>query len=289
MLDFFASIFNYLGDESSSAFEKLSAYFTLEVFGKIIIVIITLVIYFSVYAAIKKTIKYVAQTRFNSTNTVLINKFIKYMFALLIIFYFLNLFGIDLSAIWGAAGVAGIAIGFAAQTSFSNIISGFFVFSDRAIKIGDFITVEDVTGTVQTMDLLSVKILTPDNQSVRIPNEKIIQSNLINTTYFSQRRITIRIGVSYDSDLREVMKVLLETAADCDFVLKDPEPIVLFDKFADSSIEVICGVWFKNEDFRDVKNEMYIRIHESFKKNNIQIAFPQMDIHFDKNKKDLFI
>ncbi|MGL4981815.1 MAG: mechanosensitive ion channel family protein [Treponemataceae bacterium] len=279
MLDFIISSFNYVGEESSTAFDKLKSVFTIDMFAKLFIVIVTLSIYFLVYKTIKKAIKFLAETRFSATNTALINKVIKYFFSIIIGFYFLNLFGIDLSAIWGAAGVAGIAIGFAAQTSFSNIISGFFVISDKALRIGDFITIEGVTGNVESINLLSVKILTPDNQSIRIPNEKIIQSNFINITYFPQRRITIRVGVAYDSDLRKVSEVLLQTADECPFVLKDPPPIVMFDKFGDSSIEVLIGFWFKNDDFRDAKNAMYIGIHENLKKNDIVIAFPQMDVH----------
>ena len=102
-------------------------------------------------------------------------KILKYSFFVLAVIYVLGIFNIKITALLGAAGIAGVAIGFAAQTSFSNIISGFFILSEKSLKIGDYITIKDVSGTVDSIDMLSVKIKTPDNQMVRVPNETIIK------------------------------------------------------------------------------------------------------------------
>ena len=117
-------------------------------------------------------------------------KIIHYIGMLVIVMTIFNRFGIDFSALIGAAGIAGVAIGFAAQTSISNIISGFFVMSERSFKIGDVIQVDSVIGTVVSIDLLAVRLKTAENQLVRIPNETIIKTNLKNITHYPLRRFT---------------------------------------------------------------------------------------------------
>ena len=129
------------------------------------------------------------------------------MFYVIIVMYILSLFGINLKAIWGAAGVAGLAIGFAAQTSVSNLISGVFVLSEKAMKIGDFIQVGDVFGTVDSVGLLSVRVHTLDNQMVRIPNSSVINSNLVNFNHYDIRRFVFDMPISYDSNMEKALEV----------------------------------------------------------------------------------
>ena len=190
----------------------------------------------------------------------------------------LNFFGIKLTTLLGAAGIAGVAVGFAAQTSFSNIISGFCT-ERTCFKIGDFISVDGTAGTVDSVDLLSVKIVTPDNKAVRIPNETIIKSNLINNSYYPQRRMDVRISVSYKEDLEKVLEVLKSVVPGCPSGLTEPAPVVFFDGFGASGIDVVLGVWFRNENFLKMKNELYIGIKKAFTEEGIKIPFLQVVIH----------
>ncbi len=269
--------------EYNKILDYLKTLFTPDVVTSLVQFFITVAIIFIVYKATIKHILTFAEKVLKIKNALAIARFIKYVFVTGGVLYVLDLFGVNISTLLGMAGVFSVAIGFAAQTSFSNIISGFFIISDKALKNGDFIEIEGITGNVHSIDLLSVKVLTPDNQMIRVPNETIIKSNLINSTFYKNRRTTISVSVDYNADLRKVREVLLAAAHSVELVLKDPEPVILFDTFADSGINVFVAVWFKKENFWDVKNELFIRIHESLKDAGISIPFPQMDVHFDKD------
>ena len=208
----------------------------------------------------------------------IINKIIRYAgFTVMVLTVFHRL-GIDISAILGAAGIAGVAIGFAAQTSISNIISGLFVITERAFKITDIIEVNGTIGTVQSINLLSVILKTFDNQYVRIPNETIIKANLINYSQFPYRRVKTDLSVAYGTDLRKVEQILLAVARNNAFVLDDPAPSILWTSFSDSGINLTLMAWTKIEDFGSLRNSLFIEIDEKIKQENIIVPFQQLDI-----------
>lgn len=204
-----------------------------------------------------------------------IEKGINYTAVIIILLTIFNRLGINVSALMGAAGIVGIAVGFAAQTSVSNVISGLFVMSERAFEIGDLLEVNSIVGTVVSIDLLSIRLKTAENQFVRIPNETIIKTNLINKTHYPFRRFTLHVGVAYGTDLRKLKEILLDIAAANQYAVSDPEPVVIFNAFTDSSIEILFGVWAPSEQFLDLKNSLMIDVSERFVREGIEIPFPQ--------------
>ena len=185
----------------------------------------------------------------------------------------------------GAAGIAGIAIGFAAQTSVSNVISGLFVITERAFKIGDTIEIEDIIGTVQSINLLSVALKTFDSQYVRVPNETIIKANLINYSHFPFRRIKTELSVSYDTDLRRAETILIDTAKKNRFVVADPAPSVLWTAFASSGISCALLAWTSVQDYGTARNSIFIDIDERLKAEGIEIPFDQLVVHTENDIK----
>lgn len=193
-----------------------------------------------------------------------------------------NLFdvlGIDLSALLGAAGIAGVAIGFAAQTSMSNLISGIFLLSEKAFAPGDVIQVDASLGVVEAVDLLSVKLRTFDNRLVRIPNETMVKSNIINATRFPVRRVDLSIGVAYGADLARAREILMELAAASPLVLAEPEPLFVADGFGPSSINLLFGPWVRKEDVLAVKNELVPAIARRFPEAGIAIAYQTLTLN----------
>ena len=122
--------------------------------------------------------------------------------------------GFDLTVLLGAAGILTVAIGFASQTSASNLIAGIFLLMERAFSVGDVIKVGDITGEVLSVDLLSVKLRTFDNLFIRIPNENLMKSTVTTMSRFPIRRYDMQIGIAYKEDIRRARDVLLRVARD---------------------------------------------------------------------------
>lgn len=242
----------------------------------------TLFILFAIWVVfrfIKRAIKKAPEGKFIAVHSTLFLKITTYIYYIAIVLYVLNVFGIKLSALLGAAGIAGVAVGFAAQTSMSNLISGLFVLSEQVVKIGDTITVGDTTGIVDSIDALSVKVHTFDNQLVRIPNSTIIDSNMVNYSYFSIRRFTFNVSIAYETDMEKALEALRKVPALCPTVLRTPEPAAFFDGFGDSGIHMVLAVYFGRDDLRQTKNEVYIAIKKVFDEAGISIPFHQIDVH----------
>ena len=204
------------------------------------------------------------------------------------IFYFLFLWfaiaalhemGFKLSVLMGAAGVLTVALGFAAQTSASNLISGLFLIGESSFAIGDTIQVNKTIGEVLSIDLLSVKLRTADNLYVRIPNEQLIKSEVTNLTRFPIRRLAITIGVDYREDIGRVRRLLLETADSHPLALDEPAAQVTVQDFGPSSVDLQFTVWTRRENFADVKDSLQETIKRVFDENNVVIPFPQITVN----------
>jgi len=220
-----------------------------------------------------------AKRRFSPQSSMIIRKVLFYAGIFIIFILVLKQLGVKLAAILGAAGVAGIAIGFASQTSISNFISGIFLISEKPFSIGDVIKVDSTTGIIISIDLLSVKIRTFDNQFVRIPNEQLIKTQVINITRFAIRRLDITLSIAYKEDIEKVRRILFDIAAKNPCCLDYPEPVFLIQEYSSSGITLFFGVWFQKDDFITVNNTVKMEIIEQFRKEKIEIPFPHISVY----------
>jgi len=198
-------------------------------------------------------------------------------------------FNYDLTALFGAAGVVGIVIGVASQTSIGNIISGLFLVGEKSFEMGDVVKIGEKTGTVYSIDLLSIKIKTFDNLLIRIPNQSVISSELTNVTRFPIRRLDFQIGVAYKEDLRKVKSVLENVARNNPLCLEEPEPYILFQSFGDSSINITFGIWFEKANYTAVKNSVFVEIKEAFDREGIEIPFPHVSVYAGEASKPISV
>ncbi len=182
--------------------------------------------------------------------------------------------GFKLTPLLGAAGILGIALGFASQTSVSNIISGFFIMGEQSFVVGDLIEVAGRTGRVLSIDMLSVKLRTFDNKFIRIPNEVLVKSEVVTVTRFPIRRIDVRLGVAYKEDLEQLREILFAVARTNADVLMEPEPVFLFQGYGDSSLDVLFGVWATREKWSEVKTSIHLDIKRALDDAGIEIPFP---------------
>ncbi len=187
--------------------------------------------------------------------------------------------GFKLSVLLGAAGILTVAVGFASQTSASNIISGLFLLGERPFSVGDIIRVGSTTGEVLSIDLLSVKLRTFDNLFVRIPNETLIKSEVTTLTRFPIRRLDLPLGVAYKEDILRVNEVLLRVADRNPLCLEEPAPLIIFQGFGDSAINLQLSVWASRENFLALKNSIQPEIKAAFDQAGIEIPFPHRTLY----------
>ena len=209
----------------------------------------------------------------------LLRKAVFYTGASIVLLAILYQLGFKLTALLGAAGIVGIAIGFASQTSVSNIISGIFLISERPFSVGDQIQIGTTRGVILSIDLLSVKLRMFDNRFIRIPNETLVKSQFTNVTRFPIRRFDIDVGVAYKEDVEHVMEVLAGIADRNPYSLDEPTPIVLFKGFGDSALNFLLGVWFEKADMLNLRNSIMKDIKKRFDEEGIEIPFPHRTLY----------
>jgi len=212
-------------------------------------------------------------------------RFVLYGGSVILALTALDQFGVPLSTILGAAGIASVAIGFAAQTSLSNLISGIFLIWEKPFAVEDVIKSGETTGVVVAIDLLSTKIRTFDNMLVRIPNETLIKTQTTNITRFQIRRFDINLGVAYKEDIGKVIKILKDVADKNPNCLDEPEPLIVFKGFGDSALEFLFGVWFAKADFLKLRNSIQREIKERFDAEGIEIPFPHRSLYAGEASK----
>ncbi len=229
--------------------------------------------------AVSATATRMTRGRLSEQGTMLLRRTVYYGLVGLVLASALHQLGFRVTVLVGAAGVLTVALGFASQTAASNLISGLFVIAERPFAVGDTIRLEDITGEVLSVDLLSVKLRTYDNLYVRVPNEQIIKSRITTLTRFPIRRIDMQIGVSYREDLDRVRRVLLDVADRNPLCLDEPNPMFLFQRFGDNAQEFQFSVWGDRTRFVELRNEMAMDIKRAFDAAGIEIPFPQRTLH----------
>jgi small-conductance mechanosensitive channel len=245
------------------------------VYGLIAALIILVV---GVYLARKASQAVMKIQQLDTQQKLLMQKVTYYGLIILVIASALNQLGFDLKVLLGAAGLLTVAIGFAAQTSASNLISGLFLIVDRPFIVGDVIDVNGIKGEVMAIDLLSTKVRTFDNVLVRIPNETMNKSDIRNLTFFPVRRIDMKFGVAYGSNLDVVRDVLNKIVLTHPLCLNEPEPLFLFSGFGESSLDIQFSVWTLRENMAELTNDLAVAIQDSFARTGIVIPFPTRTI-----------
>ncbi|MGB2739579.1 MAG: mechanosensitive ion channel family protein [Cognaticolwellia sp.] len=241
--------------------------------------LLLVVVGFIIARLISTAIVNVVKHKMTAHGQLFLKRTIFYGILILVTISALDNIGIDLSILLGAAGVFTVALGFASQTSASNLISGLFLMIERPFSITDVIRVNDITGEVISIDLLSVKLRTFDNLFVRIPNESMIKSAVTTLTKYPIRRADLKIGIAYKEDIEKVRKILLEIAAKNLICLEEPAPIFILTGFGSSSVDIQFSVWARRENFLTLKNAMYMDIKKTFDEQGIEIPYPHMSLY----------
>ena len=178
--------------------------------------------------------------------------------------------GVDMSVFFGAAGILTVAFGFASQTSMSNLISGAFLIGERAFVVGDLITVGATTGEVLSIDLLSVKLRTLENLYVRVPNETLIKSDIVNLSRFPIRRVELDFRFGLETDLGKLAKLLNEVAYEVPICLVEPRPQFYVQDFTDVGVWVKFRFWCRREVFLDARARIQAEAQRRFREEGVR-------------------
>jgi len=217
--------------------------------------------------------------RLHPQHQLVVRRAVKYVIIGVTVSLSLRALGVSLGFLLGTAGILTVAIGFAAQTSASNLISGIFLMAERPFVIGDVIKVTDTTGEVVSIDLLSVRLRTFDNLLVRIPNEAMLKSNVTNLTHYPVRRLDMKIGVAYKEDVARVRATLESVAENNPICLQEPRPVTIFLGYGESSLDLQFSVWSTRENYLKLRNSMHESVKASFDEKGIEIPFPHRTIY----------
>ena len=228
---------------------------------------------------ISRGIARILRRRLKAQEAMLVKRLSYYLLFSLVIIATLHQLGIDLGLLLGAAGILSVAIGFASQTSASNVISGIFLIAERPFVIGDILEVDGKVGEVISIDLLSVKLRTFDNVMMRVPNEQMIKTTVMNRTRFPIRRIDLQVGVAYKENTERVRNILFDVAEQNPLCMAEPKPLFIYKGYGDSALELQFSVWVKRENFLLVRNSIQEEIKTTFDKNEIEIPFPHRTLY----------
>jgi len=255
-----------------------------------IVVLVTLMIGVTIYAARKlpALVELVLRSRLDvSAGTrYTVSTLLNYIILGVGILVALSKLGLDWSKLQWLVAALGVGIGFGLQEIVANFICGLIILFERPISVGDIITVGDQDGVVTRIRIRATTIRDWDNKELVIPNKEIITGRLLNWSLTDTRlRLTVPVGVAYGSDAVLALRILAETVADDERILKDPAPSIIFSDFGESSLNMVCRFYIDSVDnMWPVKTALHLEIYRRFEEAGIVISFPQRDVHLDSEK-----
>ena len=187
--------------------------------------------------------------------------------------------GINTSSLIAAFSIFGLAISLSVQNLMSNVANGINIFANHPFKVGDYVSIDGVEGTVVVISFMFTKMRTYKNEMVYIPNNKVGTATIINYSYEKYRRVEYTIGVSYDNNIEDVKKALLEVLNEEPLVVKTEDIVVFVKDYASSSIDFTIRAYTENANYLNCLWSIKERIKPKFDKYNISIPYPQLDLH----------
>ncbi len=197
----------------------------------------------------------------------------------------LDLLNVPMTAFAFISGAIAIGVGFGAQNIINNFISGWILMWERPIRVGDFLEMGAMLGTVESINTRYTRLRRIDGVRLMVPNSQFLENTVINWSIVDRKlRSHVRVGVQYGSDVEKVRELLEEILASNSEILEDPAPAIVFEDFGDSSLVFDAFFWIEsasNRTLRGVRSALRFEITRVFQEHGIVIAFPQRDVHID--------
>ncbi|TYQ15673.1 UNVERIFIED_CONTAM: small conductance mechanosensitive channel [Acetivibrio alkalicellulosi] len=249
------------------------------VIGAIVLIIVGLWLIKGIMRIVDSSLK-----KYNKDKTLysFVNAITRFSLKLVLFFTAASVLGIPLESFMVLLGAAGLAIGFALKDNLANLSGGVIILGFRPFNVGDFIQSQGEMGTVTDIQLLYTTINTPDNRKVIIPNSDMVTSKLINFNVEKTRRVDFKFGVGYEADIKKVKEILNDISNNHPLVLEDPKPFIGLLEHGDNAIIYTVRVWCETANYWTVFYDVQEEAKLKFDENNINIPYPQLDVHMIK-------
>ncbi|MDD3823165.1 MAG: mechanosensitive ion channel family protein [Sphaerochaetaceae bacterium] len=193
--------------------------------------------------------------------------------------------GVDLAPIIAGLGITGFILGFAFQETLGNLLAGVMIVLNAPFRVGDYVEVGSMNGTIRDMDMMSVTLSTPDNKRVIMANKLIWGQAIINYSYTETRRVEMGVSIAYDSDVNKAKQLIWDILNSYTEILPEPAPVVAVNKLNNSSVDLVVRPWTKPADYWTVYFRFQQEILERFRAEGIEIPLPQRDVHLVAQNK----
>ena len=253
---------------------------------KAIYAIIILIIGFWIVKAITRGLKKVmVKKSVDETLQPFLISIVSITLKVLVIITVMAMIGIQMTSFIAIIGAAGLAVGLALQGTLQNFAGSVMILIFKPFIVGEFIEAMGYKGTVKEIQIFITILLTPDNQTVILPNGPLSNASLINYTRQDKRRVDLVFGISYTDNIDKAREIIMEVVKTCDQVLPDPAPFIAVKELGDSSVNFTTRLWAKTTDYWTVYFYMQEEVKKAFDQNGISIPFPQRDVHLFSEKK----
>lgn len=234
---------------------------------------------------IKRTLKKIANRglKFTMIMAQLVSKLCSTLIWIIAIVAVLGIFGIDLTPVLAGLGITGVVLGFALQESISSLFSGVMIAINNPFRVGDWVDIGDISGTVVAMDLMCVTLSAGDNKKITMNNKNVWGNTIINYSYIDKRRLDMTVTVRYSDDLEKAKDTIRDLIAGYPEILKDPAPLVEIGSYNDSSISIYVRPWVSPSDYWKVYWRFNAEILKTLQANGIDMPFNQIDVHIINN------
>ena len=205
------------------------------------------------------------------------------LLTVLLVISVLSMLGVAMTSFIAILGAAGLAIGLALSGTLQNFAGGVMILLFKPFSVADFISAQGHSGTVKEIQIFNTILTDLDNKTIIIPNGGLSTNSIVNYSKEPTRRVDISVGIAYGEDVKKSRDVLMDLGKNDKRVLKDPAPFIGVSELGDSSVNLTYRVWVKSEHYWDVYFDMNENVYDVFNKSGVQIPFPQLDVHLQKD------
>ncbi|MEF8834721.1 MAG: mechanosensitive ion channel family protein [Candidatus Thermoplasmatota archaeon] len=258
-------------------------YLGVRIFDLLVSALILVIGFFLVKLVVHFFRKSLKKSKLPSLVIEFLSRFLSTIFYVVVLLMAISVVGVDVgSVVLGFSAVLGLVLGFGLQDTMNNIFSGVWIAALRPLDIDERVKVQGEEGIVTSVGLMATELLKLDNTRVTIPNKLIWDEPIINYSRMPERRIDIPVGISYDGDVDKAVEVALDFLKDHEEVLDEPEPQVSVTDLGDSSVNLMLKGWTDKDKYWQVKFNLTEGIFKAYTESDIEIPYPQRDIHIDE-------